>query len=103
MMEMFIKMREDDTKEIRELNRKKEERRERQGREASPVFTTAEKQPACSTTDSSDFTDKTTLMTKSDEVEVFVKQLEIALKFGGFPRCKWKRQSQKTNRSVIRL
>ena len=89
-MEMFLKMREEDRirEELREEKREVAER-EREIRHQQLIIQLTDTRPTVPQTVNVSQT-RLPLMKESDEVEIFVNQLEIALKTGGIPRNKWK-------------
>ena len=97
MLEMFLKMRNDDRK--REERREREERerkdrriegeQEREEQHQQLIRQLKESQPAVPQNVHIQQT-KLPTMNESDEVDVFVSQLEIALKLARIPRSRWK-------------
>ena len=115
MMQMFLKMREDDSR--RELERqerrdreiqdnikreqqggkmKMRERREekergkegnRKGRETSPTLSKAKRKSTCCSTDGEHNSNQTK---ETDDIEAFIRHLEIAFKSTGIDKGKWR-------------
>ena len=111
MMEMFMRMREDDRKEREEERKEREaerldrqeelrlrkekrqrdeaEREDRREERRLLMVELREAQPVVPQTVQI-MQHKLPTMTESDDVEEFIRQLEVALKSSNFPRDKWK-------------